>query len=108
MIGCMVQEIRLLKTLKELVYKCMNKHINKKKTARKAELKKIINTVHPNGNRQTRRSRVANDRLEPQRAKKAKIELNLKETKELGRIAKQKKLDKKYDSKRTNPKTSRV
>ncbi len=77
----------------------MNKHINKKKTLRKAGLKKQINTVHPDGNRATRRSKVANDRLEPQRAKKAKIERNLKETKELGRIAKQKKLDKKYDTK---------
>ena len=78
----------------------MNKHINKKKTLRKVGLKKQINTVHPEGNRHTRRAKVANDRLDPFRNKKLKIASNIYKTKEAGRIAKQKKLDNRAKAKK--------
>lgn len=50
---------------------------------------------HPNGNRNKRRSAVAITRLQPERDRKFRISMNLKNTKEEGRKAKALKLEKK-------------
>jgi hypothetical protein len=68
----------------------MNKHINKRKPTPK---KKITLTVPFGGNRHAKRANIAIERLKPEFDRIAKINRNIKETKEIGRKAKQKHID---------------
>lgn len=66
-----------------------------------------LNEIHPAGNRKTRRTRVAQERQWPAKAKKIKIEQNIKDTKEQGRKIQADKLAKKQDDKSTTKRHSK-